>query len=164
MAMCSMRHSSDCRMRPRRGGSGSTRSSAGSSASPEMPREAAGVARVWRGFVIVLSLTLVVGCSGGIRNRGDEASPVAGATPTTERPPSMPILTPTPVAPPAQTTGPTTVAPAENPATYVVIDGDSLYAIALRFGVDLNMLIELNGLRDPNDISVGQELKIPPKP
>ena len=128
-----------------------------------MPREAAGVARAWRGFVIVLSLTLVVGCSGGIRNRGDEASPVAGATPTTERPPSMPILTPTPFAPPAQTTGPTTVAPAETPATYVVSDGDSHYTSWLRYSMDMMMLNELNRLRDPRDISVGHEHMIHPK-
>jgi LysM repeat protein len=76
----------------------------------------------------------------------------------------MQIVTPTPVTPAAGATGTGAVsAPQENPSTYVVVDGDNLYAIALKFGVDLNALIEANGLSDPNDIQVGQELKIPPK-
>jgi LysM repeat protein len=76
----------------------------------------------------------------------------------------MEIVTPTPVTPAVGATGTgVTGAPQENPATYVVVDGDNLYAIALKFGVDLNALIEANGLSDPNDIQVGQELKIPPK-
>jgi lipoprotein NlpD len=45
----------------------------------------------------------------------------------------------------------------------VVAEGDSLYAIAIRFGVEIRAIIELNGLSDPNDIQVGQELRIPPR-
>lgn len=112
----------------------------------------------------LLALLLVTGCSGGVLNRGETASPVVDATPTIERPSTMAIVTPTPAVPPVQPTGTGAAVPAENPATYVVADGDSLYAIALRFRVDLNALIELNGLSDPNDITVGQELKIPPRP
>lgn len=89
-------------------------------------------------------------------------SPVAGATPTSL--PAMTVVTPTPVVLPTLAPGETPTVPSENPATYVVAEGDTLYAIALRFGVDLQALIELNGLSDPNDISVGQELQIPPRP
>ena len=76
----------------------------------------------------------------------------------------MTIVTPTPVIPTPQPTGAVPTSPPENTDTYVVVEGDSLYAIALRFNVELNTLIELNGLNDPNDITVGQELKIPPRP
>ena len=51
----------------------------------------------------------------------------------------------------------------ENPDVYVVQENDTLYGIAARFGVELDALISLNGLSDPNDIQVGQELKIPEK-
>jgi MinD-like ATPase involved in chromosome partitioning or flagellar assembly len=44
---------------------------------------------------------------------------------------------------------------------YVVKSGDTLPAIALRFGVSKNALIELNNIRDPNLIHTGQTLKIP---
>lgn len=116
-----------------------------------------------RAGILVLMILLTAGC-GGLLDRGGDASTVVPATPTTERPTVMPIVTPTVVAPTAPATGTAAAGPAENPATYVVAEGDSLYAIALRFGVDLNALIELNGLSNPNDISVGQELRIPPRP
>ncbi|HMM42640.1 MAG TPA: LysM peptidoglycan-binding domain-containing protein [Thermomicrobiales bacterium] len=117
-----------------------------------------------RGLALTLALQLAAGCSGDVLDRGNDASPVVDATPTVERPSAMPIVTPTAVVPTAEPTGTGAAVPAEHPDTYVVVEGDSLYAIALRFGVDLNALIELNGLSDPNDIIVGQELRIPPRP
>ena len=104
------------------------------------------------------------GCSlsvpGGNDDDAASASPtIAEATPTRAAP--MAIVTPTPVPPDA--TAPSGTQPTQNPESYVVAEGDTLYGIAIRFGVDLNALIELNGLSDPNDIQVGQELKIPPK-
>jgi LysM repeat protein len=79
----------------------------------------------------------------------------------------MPIVTPTPI--PAGATVPAPDQPDSgsgeaNPETYVVSDGDTLYAIALRFGVEIRAIIELNALSDPNDIRVGQELRLPPRP
>jgi LysM repeat protein len=115
---------------------------------------------------VVLALVMAFsGCSADIRNRGGKgaASPVASPTATI---PALPIVTPTVVVPgasppPGATLPPTP--PDQNPATYVVTADDTLYAIALRFDVSLEALIELNGLTDPNDIQVGQELKIPPR-
>lgn len=106
------------------------------------------------------------GCSvdprGGTSN-GRAGSPMA--SPTVDVP-ALRIVTPTVIVPgasppPGATGAPTP--PNVNPATYVVADGDTLYAIALKFGVELADLIQLNGLSDPNDIRVGQELKIPPR-
>jgi LysM repeat protein len=45
--------------------------------------------------------------------------------------------------------------------TYIVQSGDTLYLIAVRFGVSLDEIIEVNEIIDPNDLSTGIELKIP---
>lgn len=45
--------------------------------------------------------------------------------------------------------------------TYVVQRGDNLYRIGLRFGVSWVQIAEANGLGNPNQIYVGQTLKIP---
>jgi LysM repeat protein len=45
--------------------------------------------------------------------------------------------------------------------TYRVTQGDSLWAIAERFGVDVQDLVRTNDIRDPSRIAVGQELRIP---
>lgn len=113
---------------------------------------------------LVLAL-LVTGAACSLRggDAGDQASAspsAAAATPT--RPAPMRIVTPTPV-PAGATIPPDATAPPQNPQTYVVAEGDTLYGIALKFDVELSALIELNGLSDPNDIVVGQELQIPPR-
>jgi lipoprotein NlpD len=84
----------------------------------------------------------------------------AAATPTGATP--LKIVTPTPFVAGATTTaGQTATVPLENPDVYVVQENDTLYGIAVRFDVELDALIALNGLSDPNDIMIGQELKIP---
>jgi LysM repeat protein len=45
--------------------------------------------------------------------------------------------------------------------TYVVKAGDNLYRIALAFGITYQQLALHNGISDPNDIVVGQVLRIP---
>ncbi len=52
-----------------------------------------------------------------------------------------------------------------DPTVYVVQAGDTLAAIANRLGVRLDDLITLNGIQNPDQISVGQTLQIPrPEP
>ena len=46
-------------------------------------------------------------------------------------------------------------------ARYIVQTGDTLYSIALRFGISLTTLTESNGITDPNQLFPGQELIIP---
>ncbi|MED5173748.1 MAG: LysM peptidoglycan-binding domain-containing protein [Actinomycetota bacterium] len=48
--------------------------------------------------------------------------------------------------------------------SYEVVRGDTLIAIADRFGVDLNDLVRENNIADPTMIYVGQILLIPPPP
>ena len=44
---------------------------------------------------------------------------------------------------------------------YVVENGDNLWSIASRYGVDLNKIIEINELKYPNDLVVGQTIVLP---
>ena len=45
--------------------------------------------------------------------------------------------------------------------TYTVKSGDSLYLIGQRYGVSVQRLIEINDIRNPNQISIGQQILIP---
>ncbi|NPV56893.1 MAG: LysM peptidoglycan-binding domain-containing protein [Anaerolineae bacterium] len=71
------------------------------------------------------------------------------------RQPGQPILTPTPdnqrMLPKLRDTE----------ETYTVSAGDTLSIIAKGFGVTVAMLIEANGIADPNLLDVGQQLLIP---
>ena len=51
--------------------------------------------------------------------------------------------------------------PTPAPFAYTVAAGDTLGSIAIQFGVDPITLIEVNGITDPNNLSVGTELLIP---
>ena len=46
---------------------------------------------------------------------------------------------------------------------YIAQEGDSLLAIANAFNVDLDQMMELNGITDKNHVEVGQAIKIPPQ-
>lgn len=50
---------------------------------------------------------------------------------------------------------------AQDDGVYVVAPGDTLGAIATRFGVSLDTLVAANGIADPNRLAVGQQLLIP---
>lgn len=56
---------------------------------------------------------------------------------------------------------PAQAAPASDDGAYVVRSGDSLSAIAARFGVSAATLARANGISNPNKIYVGQRLTIP---
>ena len=61
---------------------------------------------------------------------------------------------PSPQAPPP-------APPIRTGATYVVQSGDTLYSISRRSGADVDELVALNGLASPDQIRVGQTLKLP---
>lgn len=51
------------------------------------------------------------------------------------------------------------------PKSYTVQKGDTLYSIAFNYGLDYHDLADLNGLKDPGMISIGQEIRLfPNKP
>ncbi|MCA9975625.1 MAG: LysM peptidoglycan-binding domain-containing protein [Anaerolineales bacterium] len=67
--------------------------------------------------------------------------------------------------PVAETTEETATDTAETnatmPDTHTVVTGENLYRIGLQYGVSWVTLAELNGLSNPNDIKIGQVLKLP---
>jgi murein DD-endopeptidase MepM/ murein hydrolase activator NlpD len=50
---------------------------------------------------------------------------------------------------------------AQDSGVYVVAPGDTLGAIAARFGISLDALVAANGIADPNRLVAGQQLLIP---
>jgi nucleoid-associated protein YgaU len=115
-------------------------------------------------FVGLVLLLVMAGCGNPFAG-DEEATPEAGAAPDATFTPAapMPVVTPTPVDPTVVAEATQNAPPEERPETYVVAENDTLYAIAARFNVDIAVLVEVNGLSNPNDIWVGQELTIPPE-
>jgi lipoprotein NlpD len=48
------------------------------------------------------------------------------------------------------------------PKTYIVQKGDTLFSIAFNYGFDYHELAEMNGIRNPNVISIGQVIRLRP--
>lgn len=48
------------------------------------------------------------------------------------------------------------------PSSYIVQKGDTLYSIAFNYGFDYHDLAEMNGIKDPGVISIGQEIRLFP--
>ena len=109
-----------------------------------------------------------VGASMQATGKPDEQSlTVPSPTPQPLVVPTVPPAEPTPTLLSTPTTQPTaaptaTPLPTPVPDTYVIQTGDTLSAIALRFGVTVAALAAINEIEDPNQISVGQQLRIPP--
>ena len=107
------------------------------------------VVRCGLGLLVVLAVMLVVGCEGS-------PAPALEPTPT----PGAHFLMPTPMAPVSEPP----YTPAPEMLKYVVQEGDTLYDIALRYDMSMDELIRINKLKDPNNLTVGQELLIPLAP
>lgn len=80
--------------------------------------------------------------------------PGQGAAPTTDQ-------TPTPAPPVEAQPNAEPTQPAANPGTYVIKQGDTLYAIAVQYKVSIQALMEANAITDPTSIQAGQVLVIP---
>jgi LasA protease len=98
------------------------------------------------------------------------AAPTITATLSAELPSLQPIEAVTVVNPPTPVpdvgmVGNPTIVPAVTPSgiqeSYTVQPGDTLGSIADRFGIPVEDLMRLNGLTDPNWLSVGQVLLLP---
>jgi LysM repeat protein len=97
--------------------------------------------------VVLAGLSMVQGCAMFHRTPKDE--PVV-----------LPAVEPLPVAPPATFDVPAPV-PAPVAKTYRVQKGDTLSSIASQYGTSWKALADHNGLTNPNQLRVGQELRIP---
>ena len=67
---------------------------------------------------------------------------------------ASPTIEPATEVPPSPTATPT-------PSVHVVSSGETIESISLRYRVDVNALIALNNLSNPNQLAVGQELLLP---
>lgn len=81
----------------------------------------------------------------------DTPVPTASNTPL----PASATPTITLTLPPSETPTP------EGPFAYVVEENDTLFSIAVQFGVTIDALINANEIADPNTIGVGTQLIIP---
>jgi hypothetical protein len=75
---------------------------------------------------------------------------------------SIAVASATPLAAGFSTPLPTAL-PSPTPRIYIVQSGDTLGAIAEKFGVDQDELIALNNIQDPNVLDPGSKLVIPPR-
>jgi LysM repeat protein len=112
----------------------------------------------WNRRLITRSLALgvatVVLLGACIPFMGDENGEEATPTPT----PTITIIRPSPTA-----VAEPTAQPVEE-TTHVVKDGEVLGAIASQYGVTVDAIVKANNLSDPNSLSIGQKLIIPPPP
>ena len=134
-------------------------------------------------IILLLSLSTLAACGYSTPTGGVLQTPyivIVTPTPSYERLTvnaqatfqALPTATPLPTATAGQTPIPTTPiksTPASTPTlsvsgdVYVVQAGDTLTGIAVRLKVDVDDLIAVNNLNDPNALLVGQKLKIPPR-
>ena len=117
--------------------------------------------RLAAALALASALALAAACGGGDGDDGEDADAEATATATgTPAPTATPfarVPEPTIVSGPPPTPTPT----AASEQAYVVEPGDSLSAIAGRFGSTIDAIMERNDIADPNQIYVGQTLVIP---
>ena len=88
-------------------------------------------------FAGLIAASLVAGCASG----GHRAPVLAhGTAPSADK---------------------SSVKPQGMPKVHVVQKGDTLYGIAFSYGIDQHELAALNGIKAPNKIKVGQQIKLP---
>jgi LysM repeat protein len=90
--------------------------------------------------------------------------PPATAEPATAAPSVEPTEAPAATVEPSPTlvpTGPSPTPVDATPASYKVKRGDTLSGIAAQFGTTVKVLVELNDIKDPARLRVGQVIKLP---
>ena len=103
---------------------------------------------------LVLGVALCAVAAGCIPFMGGENREESTPTPVATEPIVQP--SPTPVAEP-----PT---PQVEETIHVVKAGDTVSELAATYGVTMQAIIDANSLENPNNLSIGQELIIPPPP
>lgn len=91
----------------------------------------------------------------------DTATPVSAAEEPPQATEQAPAEIPIDAEPAEATEAPSEDTATPSPRVHVVSAGDTVASISLRYRVDVNALIELNNIANPNQLAVGQELKLP---
>ena len=119
-------------------------------------------------FVIILnaiiSLTIAVAVVWVVEQRRLDVEPLVALETSNAAPLPIPTFTPTPAAesPPAEAPTPTPTPEAiGEDEVYIVQAGDILSAIAARYGVSMQAIMDANNLTNPDFVFVGQRLVIP---
>lgn len=114
-----------------------------------------------RGALVLVAVVIVAMLGGCTREARPTRTPSSPATAG----PGQPGVEEAPLPAATSATGMPDVGamfePTPPPQVYVVVSGDTLSAIAARFGTSLDALVAANGLSDPNALQVGQTLNIP---
>jgi LysM repeat protein len=131
---------------------------------------------IWRshrlpGLLLIAALTI------GVSSSAQAIAPVRGAQPVAALtadihtpPPAQPAPTPTKAASVARPAPATPKTAAQDPSiarnAYTIVAGDTVSAVAARYGADLDVMLAANGLSIHSPISPGQVLKFtgPPVP
>jgi LysM repeat protein len=100
---------------------------------------------------------LLTACGEVITPEAVDDTPGPG-TPQPEGAPTRAATATAPLLPPADTATPTLT---PTPIVHVVESGESLYSIAFDYGVSPDVLQAINGIEDPQFLSIGQRLTIP---
>lgn len=116
---------------------------------------------VWRGLqrlaAVGLVMSVISGCGQVITRPTATLVPPTPTLAVTAAVTQRPTATPAPYTP--EPTFTPTVTP--TPVIYAIQRGDTLGAVAARFGVTVAALQETNGIADPRSLRIGQELIIP---
>jgi lipoprotein NlpD len=96
-------------------------------------------ARVVGLLFVVAAVGALVACGDSDGDANDTLPPIATTTTTTTLPPTTTTL----------------------PDFYIIQEGDTLFAIAQKFGLSFPELAAYNGISNPDDIQAGQKLRIP---
>lgn len=111
---------------------------------------------------VIGSVIVGPGC-GTVRPRGEEMArpeaPLMPPAPDVVK--QKPVTTPRPTLTPPANTEPLPRVPQAVGPTYTVEKGDLLSSIAHRYGVSAREIAEMNGIKDPNKIRIGQKLSLP---
>ncbi len=123
----------------------------------------------WRSFAVVAVAVLAVatGLTLAVVRADPPAGSMAGGDPAAAvrlpgatTPPPGPATAPPSPAPATRTATRTTPAAPGRRPEYVVYQGQTLSALAARFGTTVAALVELNGITDPDLIFPGQRIRV----
>lgn len=108
--------------------------------------------------LVTLAFLLTAAACGRVITRPTPAPATPTPTPTSSpQPPARPTATPAPYTP--EPTATPTVTP--TPIIHTIARGETLIAIARKYGVSVAAIQEANGILDPRSLRVGQQLAIP---